>query len=179
MLARRGSGGFYGGSIPRRAPSGAARKGVLIAHTYTKLIFHCIFGTKERRPLLSGEIDDKTNAYMFGIARNHNMHLVRAGGAEDHRHLILELKPAMGVPEALRLIKTNSSKWMRETFPQLHGWGWQEGYSAFSVSESALPKVIEYVDRQAEHHRRMSFEEELKALLDRHGVEYDPTAVLD
>lgn len=150
-----------------------------MAHSYSKLLYHCVFSTKDRRALLRGEIHEKVNAYMAGIARNHGMHLIRAGGADDHRHLVLDLKPATDVAEALRVIKSNSSRWMHETFPQLRGWGWQEGYAAFTVSPSALPKVIGYVDRQEAHHRRMTFEEELLTLLERHGIEYDRERLFD
>ena len=106
-----------------------------MSHTYTKLLYHCVFSTKDRRPLLRGQIDERVNRYIAGIARNHEAHLVRAGGVEDHRHLLLELRPTTTVADALRLIKTNCSKWMHETWPELGGHGWQTGYAAFSVSE--------------------------------------------
>jgi len=153
-------------------------KGKPMSHTYTKLLFHCVFSTKDRRPLLKGDLSGKIDAYLAGIARNHNMHLVRSGGTADHRHLLLELKPVTSVAEAMRIMKTNSSKWLGETCPQLRGWGWQEGYSAFSVSLSACGKVVAYIDGQEEHHKTMTFEEELVALLKRHGVEFDLDDVL-
>ena len=149
-----------------------------MGRTYTKLLFHCIFSTKERRALLKGDVSDKIDAYLAGIARNHKMHLVRSGGTADHRHLLLELGSTTNISEAMRVMKSNSSKWLGETYPELLGWGWQRGYGAFSVSLSALEKVVAYIDGQAEHHRAMTFEEELFALLDRHGVAYDREDVL-
>ncbi len=148
-----------------------------MSHAYTKLLSHCVFSTKDRRPLLKGSVSEKINAYMAGIARNHDMHLVRAGGTADHRHLLLDLKPTTNVCDAIRVIKANSSKWLHETFPEVGGFGWQTGYAAFSVSESARAKVIAYIDGQEQHHRKMTFEEELMALLDRHGISHDAIQV--
>ena len=107
---------------------------------------------------------------MAGIASNHNAHLIRAGGIADHRHLLLELKPATNVSDIIRIIKANSSKWLRETVPEF---GWQTGYSAFTVSASAREKVISYIDDQEEHHLKLTFEQELIILLERHGIAHD------
>ncbi len=148
-----------------------------MSHSHTKLLFHCVFGTRGRRPLLRGASSERINAYMAGIARNHRAHLIRAGGAADHRHLLLELQAVTNVCDAIRVIKTNSSKWVHETYPECAGFGWQRGYSAFTVSESARKRVVRYIDDQEEHHRRMTFEDELTVLLKRHGVGFDPSAI--
>jgi len=150
-----------------------------MSHTFSKLLFHCTFSTKERRPFLAADIGERPNGYMAGIATNSAMHLLRAGGAADHRHVLLELRPSMSVSDAMRLVKANSSGWLKETFPDLAAFCWQEGYGAFSVSKSATEDVIAYIDRQEQHHHRMTFEEELKVLLDRHEIEYDPQHILD
>ena len=152
---------FRGGTIEEKS----------VSHSLTKLLFHCVFSTKGRRALLKGEVSDKINAYMAGIARNQNAHLIRAGGMPDHRHLLLELPPTTNVCDAIRLIKTNSSKWLHQNYPECGEFGWQQGYAAFTVSESARGRVIEYIDHQQEPHERSSFQEELTALLRRHGVE--------
>ncbi|MCK5269706.1 MAG: IS200/IS605 family transposase [Sedimentisphaerales bacterium] len=144
-----------------------------MSHTFSKLFFHCVFSTKGRCPLLKGDISDKINAYMAGIAGNHNAHLIRAGGIADHRHLLLELKPATNVSDIIRIIKANSSKWLRETVPDMAVFGWQTGYSAFTVSASAREKVVSYIDGQEEHHRKLTFEQELIILLERHGIAHD------
>ena len=150
-----------------------------MSHTHTKLLFHCVFSTKDRRGFLKGDISDRVNAYMAGIAKNNDMWLVRAGGIEDNRHLILELKPNMCVSDALGKIKGSSSKWVSDTFPQLEVFNWQIGYSAFTVSPSALPKVVAYVENQKEHHRKMTFKEELIMLLERHGIDFDKDKIFD
>ncbi|MHC4562484.1 MAG: IS200/IS605 family transposase [Planctomycetota bacterium] len=137
----------------------------------TKLLFHCVFSTKDRRPLLRDRIDDQINRYMAGIVTNHGAHLIRSGGTADHRHLLLELKPATNVSDVVRVIKANSSKWLHETWPEVGGWGWQTGYAAFSVSQSLRPKVVAYIDNQQTHHRQQSFDDELARLLKAHGLD--------
>ena len=148
-------------------------------HTLTRIVLHCVFATKRRRAFLADPISEKLNPYLAGIARNHHMHLLRAGGTPDHRHLLLQLRPRISTGEAMRVIKAHSSRWLRETFPALATFAWQAGYAAFAVSRSAEAAVTEYIDRQPDHHRGMTFEEELLALLKRHGVDHDPRFVLD
>ena len=148
-----------------------------MSHSFTKLLCHCVFSTKGRRALLKGSTSDRVNAYMAGIARNHDAHLIRAGGTADHRHLLLELKPTTHVSEVMRFLKANSSRWLGETYPECGGFAWQTGYGAFSVSQSARAGVTAYIDRQQEHHRAMSFEDELRVLLEKHGVPFDPAAL--
>jgi len=92
----------------------------------------------------------------------------------DHVHLVAELKNDMSVAEAVGKIKANSTAWVHKTFPDCAGFAWQVGYAAFTVSQSELENVIRYVENQAEHHRKRSFEEELAAFLERHGIQYDP-----
>jgi len=144
-----------------------------MSHSFSKLFFHCVFSTRDRRLFLKGDISDKINAYIAGIVRNHNAHLVRAGGIANHRHLLLELKPTTNICDVLRVIKANSSKWIRENFPQMATFCWQTGYSAFTVSASAIEKVTSYIDSQEEHHKKLTFEQELIILLERHGIVYD------
>lgn len=144
-----------------------------MSHSLTKLLFHCVFSTKDRRQILKGNISEKVNAYIHGIAKNCEMHLIRAGGTADHRHLLLELPPTTNICDAVRLIKANSSKWLHENYPELNGFGWQIGYAAFTVSESVRDKVTSYIDGQEEHHRNMNFGEELVMILKKHGVDYD------
>jgi putative transposase len=96
------------------------------------------------------------------------------GGTEDHVHLLFHLPPKLALAKAVLLLKSNSSKWMGE---QGREFSWQEGYGAFSVSSSNLNAVIRYIQNQEAHHRKISFEEEFRAILERHGVEYEPKYV--
>ena len=124
-----------------------------MSHSYAKLYYHCVFSTKDRVAFLEDELDEKVNGYIFGIVRQCEGYLIKAGGTSDHRHLLLELKPTVNVSDILRLIKTNSSKWIRSNFKQLSDFGWQVGYSAFTVSASGRDAVKSYIENQKEHHR--------------------------
>lgn len=145
-----------------------------MGHTFAKLLVHVVFGTKHRRPQLGQQVRHRLYAYLAGIARNEFGHALRIGGTADHLHGLLVVRPDVALADAMRLWKGLSSKWIHETFRHARDFAWQSGYAAFSVSESGAEKVIRYIDRQEEHHRRLSFEEELAALLERHGIEYDP-----
>jgi REP element-mobilizing transposase RayT len=101
------------------------------------------------------------------------------GGVSDHVHILAKIKPAIAVSEMLAKIKANSSKWINDHKIKLRKFGWQEGYSAFTVSESQVPCVREYIRSQPEHHRKQTYQEEFMALLQRHGIEYDPRYLWD
>jgi putative transposase len=104
---------------------------------------------------------------------------VEIGGAEDHLHILAKIKPAISVSEMLAKIKANSSKWVNDHKMKERKFAWQEGYGAFTVSESQVPSVREYIRNQKEHHRKQTFQEEFVALLERHGIEYDPLYLWD
>lgn len=114
-------------------------------------------------------------AYMGGIARNHGVTLLAVGGISDHVHVLLRVSADQSLATIVRDLKSNSSRWMRETVPQF---SWQKGYAGFSVSPSKKLAVMRYIARQEEHHRRKSFDEEIVELLQAAGVEYDPRFVL-
>jgi REP element-mobilizing transposase RayT len=145
-----------------------------VSHSFGKLIYHIIYSTKLRRPLIHKAWRDRLYAYKHGIVENIGGRLHRAGGTEDHVHLVAELKNDLSVAQAVGKIKSNSTNWVHETIPQSRDFAWQIGYAAFTVSLSELPNVIQYVDNQEEHHRKLTFEEEFAAFLERHGIKYDP-----
>ncbi|HEX5397518.1 MAG TPA: IS200/IS605 family transposase [Verrucomicrobiae bacterium] len=141
--------------------------------SYISSYFHCVFSTKERRPLITPELRDRLWPFLGGIARQNKMKAIEVGGIEDHVHILLSLPSTMAVAKALQLLKGGSSKWIHETFPEQRLFAWQEEYGAFSVSVSLLDRTVEYIRGQPEHHRKMTFREEFLALLKRHRVEYD------
>ena len=100
-------------------------------------------------------------------------------GPEDHVHLLGIFSPKAAVSEQIRDIKALSSGWVHDTFATLKSFAWQEGYSAFSVSKSAAPTVVRYIEDQREHHKKLTFKEELIALLEKHGIKYDRKYVFD
>lgn len=148
-----------------------------MGHTYTNLLFHVVFGTKERRPLIHDTFRRRLHEYMSGIARQDFRSALAIGGTNDHVHGLLVLPPDICAADAMRKWKSVSSKWVHETFPSELDFGWQEGYAAFSVSQSSVSRVAAYIEGQEEHHRKMTFEEEFIALLKRHGIQYDPRYV--
>jgi REP element-mobilizing transposase RayT len=141
--------------------------------SYVSSYFHCVFSTKERRPLITPELRERLWPFLGGIARQNKMKAVEIGGVADHVHLLLSLPATMPISKAMQLIKGGSSKWVHETFPNQRLFTWQEEYGAFSVSVSQLDKTIAYICDQPEHHRKLTFQEEFLILLKKHGVEYN------
>src|SRR5882672_7030784 len=141
--------------------------------SYVSSYHHCVFSTKERRPSITPALRQRLWPFLGGIARQNKMKAVEIGGVEDHVHLLLSLPATLSVAKALQLIKGGSSKWVHETFPEHHSFGWQEEYGAFSVSASRMESIVQYIKTQAEHHRKMTFQEEFVALLKKHRLEYD------
>ncbi|MFP4216527.1 MAG: IS200/IS605 family transposase [Phycisphaerae bacterium] len=142
--------------------------------SYTSLIYHIVYSTKNRQPWLRGDVLSRVIGYTGGVIRNLGGTLLKAGGAADHMHLLVGLPPVRPLANIVRDMKSNSSKWIHRELADMGGFAWQDQYSAFSVSRSAQQRVAKYIDGQAEHHKTMDFIDELRALLDRHGVEYNP-----
>ncbi len=142
-----------------------------MSHTHAANFVHCVFSTKDRRNLISAELQDRLHAYLIGIANNVGFKILAAGGTSNHLHLLIALPPALTLATAMQKLKANSSRWLANNGGEFE---WQKGYGAFSVSPSRLPSVQSYIRNQPEHHRRRDFEEEFRALLDKSGVTYDP-----
>ena len=144
-----------------------------MAHTYTSLLAHVIFSTKDRRPVLGEELRPRLFPYMGGILREVGVTAVAINGPADHVHALLAVPAAVALADAVRVLKTNSSRWVHEQWPQRRAFGWQSGYGAFSVSRSNREEVERYIANQEEHHRHVTFQEEYLAFLKRHGIAYD------
>ena len=132
---------------------------------------HCTFSTKERYPLIDSELEARLWPYVGGIAKENRMTPLAIGGTSDHLHALLSLPGMMSFAKAVQLIKGGSSKWVHDTFQSK--FAWQEGYGAFSVSVSQVPRTIAYINNQMEHHRRKTFEEEFVELLKQHNIDCD------
>ncbi len=139
---------------------------------------HFVFSTKNREPWIPAEVADRLYPYLGGLARTVGCRLVRVGGMPDHIHLLVSLGREVALADAMRVLKANSSGWAHEAFPDLP-FAWQAGYGAFAVSASHVERVVAYIDDQAEHHRNMTFQDEYRALLRRHGLEWDERYVWD
>jgi putative transposase len=145
-----------------------------LSSTYTNLLYHILFSTKSREPIITADWKEELYRYLGGIIRAEGGVCLEIGGIEDHVHILAKLKPTISVAEMLKLIKANSSKWVNDHKVIDRGFGWQVGYAAFSVRESQVEAVRHYVRNQEQHHRKQTYQEELIALLERHGIEYDP-----
>ena len=141
--------------------------------SYVSSYSHCVFSTKDRRPLITAQLRERLWPFLGGIARENKMKALSIGGVADHVHILLSLPATIPVAKAMQLIKGGSSKWVHETFPDQRLFGWQTKYGAFSVSVSKLDGIIMYIENQEEHHRKMSFQEEFIALMKKHNLEYD------
>src|SRR3984957_4375630 len=109
-------------------------------HSFNSCLMHCVFSTKERRPWLTSSIRERLWPYLGGIARANDIKALAIGGVADHAHLLLSLPTNLSIAKAMQLLKGNSSKWLRETFPELKagGFAWQEGFGAFSTGISGV-----------------------------------------
>jgi len=134
---------------------------------------HCVFSTKERHTFITPQMQQRLWPFIGGIAKENGMKALAIGGVADHVHVLLSLPATMPVAKAMQLIKGGSSKFIHETFPDMRNFAWQEGYGAFSISLSHVEQTIAYIQRQAEHHRKKTFEEEFRAFLRKHSIEYD------
>ncbi len=150
-----------------------------MAHTFTNLLFHIIFGTKDRYPFIEPELRPDLHAYVGGIVREIGGAALSIGGTDDHIHILAKLPPVLAISNALRLVKTNSSKWVREQRGMRSKFGWQSGFAAFSVSESSARSVMRYIERQEAHHRKRTFAEEYIEFLEKNHIPYDPRYVFE
>ena len=141
--------------------------------TLTNFLYHIVFSTKNRQDYIVNEIGSELHRYMGGIVKGEGGILLESGGMADHVHLVLKLKPAHSLSEIMRKVKGNSSKWVNDQNRLHNKFLWQDGYGAFSVSESQINNVLQYVRNQEKHHRTISFKDEFIMLLQRHGVEYN------
>jgi len=141
-------------------------------HSFTSCLMHCVWATKERRPLIKQELNSRLHPYLGGIAREHKMKALIAGAVEDHVHVLLSIPSTICVAKSIQLLKGNSSKWIHETFKEYWDFEWQEGYGAFSIGVSGIEDTTRYIENQAVHHRKTTFKQEIEIFLQKHGMEY-------
>lgn len=144
-----------------------------MANTYYSLTIHCVFSTRRRDPIITGELRERLWPFMGGILKRNNMKALCIGGVADHIHILMSLPTTVSVAKAVQLVKGNSSKWVHEAFPAQRSFEWQKGFAAFSVSVSHISQTVTYIKNQAEHHRTKSFMEEYLSFLKKHHIDYD------
>lgn len=144
-----------------------------MGHAYVNSLYHVVFSTKERQRILTPQLQERLWPYIGGIARKNQMKALCVGGVEDHIHILLSMPSTLDVAKAVQLLKGGSSAWIHEEFTEYRHVYWQEGYGAFSIGVSQVEDTIRYIEGQAEHHRTMTFQDEFRAILKRHNMEFD------
>ena len=141
--------------------------------SYTNLIYHLVFSTKNRMPLITPERQTRLYEYIGGTIRGLGGISLGVNGMEDHTHVLTKLRPDKSLSYVLRDLKANSSGWMHDVFPDARDFSWQNGYGAFTVSASQIANVKDYIANQEAHHKKRTFEDEFISLLRKNDVEFD------
>lgn len=143
-----------------------------MSSTHTSLHYHIVFSTKNRLPFISPQWQIELYQYLAGTIQSVQGVPVKIGGMPDHIHLLVGLKPTHCLADFVRVVKQASSQWIHQAM-RCKEFAWQSGYGAFSVSVSSLPEVTRYIENQADHHQKRTFQEEYLAILQKSGVAYD------
>lgn len=150
-----------------------------MAQSLSRIHVHVVFATKHRKPLLTDAVRESLHSYLAVVLTDLGCQPTLVNSVEDHVHVLLELARTVAVSTAVEVMKKSSSKWIKGQGPEFSAFAWQAGYGAFSVSESNLLAVRDYVADQRAHHRKQSFQDEFRALLTKHGVSFDEHYVWD
>ena len=151
-----------------------------MAQSLARLWTHLIFSTKDRFPFLADKsIRSDMHAYLATVLRTHECETLIVGGVEDHVHALFALSRNYSIATIVKEIKRTSSSWIKEISPPQAKFHWQRGYGAFSVSQSHLKQVINYIEGQEQHHKRVTFQDEFRAFLEKYEIEYDERYVWD
>ncbi len=145
-----------------------------MAQTLTRLLVHTVFSTKDRRNLITAAVEPELHAYLGGICRNRESPALAIGGTENHVHLLISLSKNIALSDLMMILKRDSSKWIKKNRGAFRDFHWQDGYGAFSIGESQVRAVTDYIHGQTERHATLTFEDELVALAERYGSVFDP-----
>ena len=149
-----------------------------MGNSYISCWVHYVFSTKNQKKWLKSDIREKLYPYMGGICRENNFKLIKAGGVDDHLHLLVSLPSTITIAKAIQYLKGGSSRWIHETFGNMKNFAWQEGYGAFTIGVSQIDQTIKYITNQEYHHRKKTFREEFIDMLNYHGIEFDEKYLL-
>jgi len=151
-----------------------------LAQSLSKVIIHFIYSTKSRKPYLSdSSIRNEMFRYLSSIVKNHDSPPLVVGGVADHVHILCSFSRNHTIADVVRELKRSSSKWIKTKGIDFSDFHWQSGYGAFSVSQSNVDKAIRYIEKQEEHHKKESFQEEYRRFLKKYQVDYDEQYVWD
>ncbi|MDR1923580.1 MAG: transposase [Planctomycetaceae bacterium] len=144
-----------------------------MAQSFARIVIHLTFSTRNRLPLINNSIKDDLWKYISGICNVLECPPVKVGGYNDHVHVCCFLSKKITIVKFTEEVKKGSSKWIKTKGSRYTDFHWQDGYGIFSVNPSELSVVCQYIDNQAEHHKKVSFQSELLAFLKKYGIEYD------
>ncbi|MBL7224304.1 MAG: IS200/IS605 family transposase [Candidatus Brocadiae bacterium] len=150
-----------------------------MAQSLANILVHLIFSTKNRLPLIRPEVEHELHAYLAAVCREMDCPALDAGGTEDHVHILLSLSRTVTLSSLVEEVKKRSSKWIKTKGEAFAEFAWQAGYGAFSIGQSGVGRVKQYIAKQKEHHRKVSFQDELRAFLRRYQVEFDERYLWD
>jgi putative transposase len=150
-----------------------------MAQSLSNVLLHIVFSTKNRHPFIDVDIEEELFKYIAGICRNLKCPTHRIGGADDHVHIACSLSRTIAISKLVEEIKTGSSKWIKTKSDRYADFAWQNGYGAFSIGQSQLADLVRYIANQRQHHRRLTFQEEFRALLTKYQIEFDERYVWD
>ena len=144
-----------------------------MAHTYTRLLVHLVFATRDRTAIITPGVKPKLEGYMVGILKNLKVHVHHLNSVSDHTHLLIDLPATLALADLVNKLKANSSRHMNE---ELRGskFAWQRGYGGFSISQNHVGMVVDYIQNQQEHHATVTLQEELQRLLEKYDFIGDP-----
>jgi REP element-mobilizing transposase RayT len=150
-----------------------------VAQTLTKVYIHVVFSTKNRDDLIAPEFEKELFAYIGGVLRKHNSVLIAANGTENHGHLLISQSKNISLSDLLRELKKASSLWIKTKNSVFKNFQWQAGFGAFSIGQSQIETVMNYIAGQKEHHRTELFEDEYRKFLQKYEVDFDEQYFLD
>ena len=150
-----------------------------MSQSLAQIVVHLVFSTKNREPRLGNDIRDELHAYIGGIVENQKGSLLKSGSVADHIHLLIAHPRTCAPSDLVKEIKTGSSKWLKTKSTVYADFHWQGGYGIFSISPTHRPALEVYIGNQAEHHRKVTFQEEYRQMLNKYGMQYDERFVWD
>jgi len=156
-----------------------ARLIISMPQSLSQVIIHIIFSTKNREPSIDRDLRPRLHGYLATVGRDKGSEVYRVGGVADHVHILATLSRTVSQAELLEEIKKHSSRWVKEIDSKYAGFAWQRGYGAFSIGRDECDEKIQYIDGQEDHHRTVTFQEEYRDFLKKHGIEFDERYVWD
>ena len=148
-------------------------KGAAMSQSYSSLLIHIVFSTKNRENIITPDIQGELYSYVATICKANKSPLLKIGGMQDHIHILLSLSRLVAIAKLVMDIKTNSSKWLKTKDDKFTDFAWQKGYGAFTLGQSAIKQCADYIANQAEHHKTISFENEFLNFLEKYQIKYN------